>query len=111
MENKKTDNKASFKPSFKPKENKILVPGQFPTDHQGRITNNKCQGYDASEYSWEKLFKKTLEERVKASTEISKYNQVMKMYYGENWRSLKGKNSVSNVPVKVNKQTLMFELI
>ena len=103
-----TPNKKTFANNSK---TKITEPGQFPTDHQGRIINNRCQGYDASEYSWEKLFKKSPEEKAKAATEISKYNQVMKMYYGENWRNRKGKDAVCNVPVKVNKQTLMFELI
>lgn len=108
MKNEK--NTASNMPKFKPKDVRVLVPGQFATDYQGRIINNKAQGFDAAEYSWEKLFKKSPEEKVKTATEISKYKQVMYMYYGEGWSSRKGKNKVTNVPVKVNKQTMMFEL-
>lgn len=108
MENKNNQNKKPYVNNFK---RKVEIPGQFPTDSQGRITNNRCQGIDASEYSWEKLFKKTPEEKAKTATEIAKYNRMMATFYGENWRSLKGKDAVTNVPVKVNKQTMLFELI
>lgn len=88
-----------------------ILPGQFPTDFNGRITNNRCYGYQASDYSWEKLFKKTVEEKIKTKKEISKYKQIMAAYYGNDWRSRKGDKAVTNVPVKINKQTMAFELI
>jgi hypothetical protein len=106
MKNKVTEQKKVN--SNKPK---VEIPGQFQTDYQGRIINNRCNGIDPSEYSWEKLFRKTAAEKVATATVISKYNQLMTMYYGKNWRSRKGAAKVSNVPFKLNKQTQTFELI
>ena len=99
------------KPFANPSKPKIAEPGQFQTDYQGRIINNRCQGIDASAYSFEKLYKKTPEEKAMLAKEISKYNQIMGMYYGDNWKSRKGRKKVTNVPVSINKQTGKFELI
>jgi hypothetical protein len=90
---------------------KTAEPGQFQTDYQGRIINNRCHGIDASAYSFDTLYKQTPEEKIMLKKEISKYNGIMKMYYGDNWKSRKGSNKVSNVPVSINKQTGKFELI
>ena len=103
-----TTSKNPFTNTSKPK---IAEPGQFQTDYQGRIINNRCHGIDASAYSFETLYKKTPEEKIMLKKEISKYNQIMKMYYGNNWRSRKGRSKVTNVPVSINKQTGKFELI
>jgi hypothetical protein len=105
MKNKVTEQKKVN--SNKPK---VEIPGQFQTDYQGRIINNRCRGVDPSEYSWDKLFRKTAEEKAMTATTISKYNRLMAMYYGKNWRSKKGAEKVSNVPFKLNKQTQKFEL-
>lgn len=103
-------NKNNNKKPVQQNRPRVVEPGQFQTDYQGRIINNRCQGIDASEYSWEKLFKKTPEEKAETSSVISKYNQLMKMYYGPNWKSRKGMHKVSNVPFVLNKKTQMFEL-
>jgi hypothetical protein len=100
--------KAPQKGNFTRRE---TLPGQFATDFQGRIINNRCYGYKASDYSWETLFKKTPEEKVRTAKEIAKYKGLMSAYYGKDWRSRKGDKAVTNVPVRINKQTMLFELI
>jgi hypothetical protein len=108
MKNNNTTNHQQKGFTNKPK---VDIPGQFQTDYQGRIINNKCHGIDASTYSFETLYKKTSEEKIMLKKEISKYNEIMKIYYGDNWKSRKGINKVTNVPVSINKQTGKFELI
>lgn len=103
-------NKTNTKKPAHQNKPRVAEPGQFQTDYQGRIINNRCQGIDASEYSWDKLFRKTAEEKVNTATVIAKYNQLMKVYYGPNWRARKGMHKVSNVPFVLNKKTQMFEL-
>lgn len=110
MENK-NKNQNGKKPNKSNYSRVETLPGQFPTNAEGRIMSNIAYGYLASDYSWEKLFKKTPEERAKAKKEISKYKGLMAAYYGADWRSRKGEKAVINVPIKVNKQTMLFELI
>jgi hypothetical protein len=54
------------------------------------------------------MFKKTKEEQVERKKAISSHNQMMRAYYGDNWKSLKGKDAVFNIPISVNKQTKEF---
>jgi hypothetical protein len=89
---------------------RLTEPGQFQTDHQGRIINNRTYGIDGKLYSWDTLYKKTPEEKAQCASMISSYNQLMRTYYGENWKSRKGANRVFNVPVSIDKQTLKYQL-
>jgi len=95
MKNNNTTNHQQKGFTNKPK---VEIPGQFQTDNQGRIINNRCNGIDPSDYSWDKLFRKTPKEKADTATAISKYNQVMTAYYGPNWKARKGSQRVSNVP-------------
>ena len=95
------------KPFNKPR---AVDPGQFQTDHQGKIINNRTYGIDGPQYSWDTLFRKTPEEKAECAKMISSYNQMMRMYYGDNWKMRKGDSRVNNVPVSIDKQTLKYQL-
>jgi hypothetical protein len=54
------------------------------------------------------MFRKTKEEHIARKKAISHHNQMMRAYYGDNWKSLKGKDAVFNIPILVNKVTREF---
>jgi predicted house-cleaning NTP pyrophosphatase (Maf/HAM1 superfamily) len=64
--------------------------------------------FESSEYIF---FKVASAAKVKAKKEIAKYKGLMSAYYGSDWKSRKGDKAVTNVPVRINKQTMLFELI
>lgn len=104
--NHKNKEGEAFKTAHVDKSTRNSTPaGQFPTDFQGRITNNRAHGHDAAIYSWDLMFRKTKEEQIARKKAISSYNQMMRAYYGDNWKSLKGKDAVFNIPISVSKKT------
>lgn len=59
--------------------------GQFPTDSQGRIINNRTTSYDTTKLSFE-MYKKTVKEKLDVSIAKSKWKNAMILCYGKNWK-------------------------
>lgn len=117
----KTNNKPNL-PSkgknqiFSAKTVKNLTPGQFPCYEDGRLikvpgVTNRAIGYEPNVMSWERLFKKTPEERLKLKKLKNNWHTLMRMQYGDNWSTIKGGNSPKNPSVRVNKITKEFQLV